>query len=120
MSPAGRHHAEDQCGHERRETGERQDRHRELDIGHTWNHGGPERPQQLQEPRGQHETRDCTDGVEDECFDGELPHQPDAARTERGAHKNLGPAHRETREQQARDVAAGDQQDEQDRREEKL
>ena len=63
---------------------------------------------------------DCTDGVQDECFDGELPHQPAAARAERRAYENLGPAHRETREQQAGDVATCDQQYEQDRRKEKL
>ena len=113
------HHAENQCGHERRETGERQDRHHEFDVGDTWNHTRPERSQQVQEPRGQREPNDCADGVEDECFDGELPHQPAAARAERGAHENLGPAHRETREQQTRDIATGDQQYEQDRREEK-
>ena len=46
------------------------------------------------------------------AFGEELTHQPAASGAERGAHGQLALPRRSAREQQVRDVGAGDQQDE--------
>ena len=57
------------------------------------------------------------DAGENEAFGQQLPHHPQAAGAERGTHGDLALASFGAREQQVRDVRAGDEQEERDRAE---
>jgi hypothetical protein len=112
--------AEQQRRQERRHTRERQDRHDEPDVRDARKDPWAHRAQQIQQPRRQKDAGDGSRRIENERLDDELPDQSSAAGAERRAHQHFRTAHGEARQQQARDVAARDQEHEEDRREQQV
>ena len=102
------------AAHERHHTRDGHDRHHEPDVGHPWNRVGSHRAQQVEEQHRQNDSGGSANRVEDERLDDKLPDQSSSAGAERRTHENFPSSLCEARQQEARDIAARDQQHEQD------
>ena len=79
------------------------------------NVGWAERYQRIQAPDREQQTYGATDQPEHDAFGEQLPYDSPAPRAKREANRNFFFSDRRAREQQIRNIRAGDQQDEPDR-----
>jgi hypothetical protein len=75
---------------------------------------GRKRRQRAAQPERDEDARGSAERGEQQALEQQLPHQPSPRRADRDADRHLLLARRGPRQQQARDVGAGDQQHERD------